>query len=65
MYRKSFPLLIVVILSLALSVPAFAESLSSATTVAGGDVSGTWEVAGSPYLIDGDITVPSGATLTI
>jgi len=53
------------ILSLALTVPALAAPLAAATTIPGGNVSGTWDAAGSPYLIDGDITVPAGATLTI
>lgn len=35
------------------------------TTLAGGDVSGTWTLAGSPYRVEGDITVPAGATLNI
>ncbi|MGD8627132.1 MAG: hypothetical protein PVJ34_21535, partial [Anaerolineae bacterium] len=35
------------------------------TPVPGGNVSGTWTAAGSPYLIEGDITVPAGATLSI
>jgi parallel beta-helix repeat protein len=65
MFRRSSTLLIVVILSLGIVVPTLAAPLSAATTVAGGNVSGTWDVADSPYLIDGDITVPSGATLTI
>ena len=33
--------------------------------IPGGDVFGTWDASGSPYLIDGDITIPTGATLTI
>jgi parallel beta-helix repeat protein len=37
----------------------------ASTTTPGGTVSGTWTASGSPYLIDGDITVPSGQTLTI
>jgi PKD repeat protein len=53
------------ILSLALTVPALAAPLAAATTVPGGNVSGTWDASGSPYLIDGDITVPAGQTLTI
>jgi len=65
MFRKSSTFLLVLILSLALTVPVFAAPLVVATTIAGGDVSGTWDVAGSPYLIDGDITVPAGQTLTI
>jgi len=58
-------LFLVMILSLALTVPALAAPLAAATTIPGGNVSGTWDAAGSPYLIDGDITVPAGATLTI
>ncbi len=41
--------------------PAFA-----ATTIMGGTViNQTWNAAGSPYIVQGDITVPSGAFLTI
>ena len=65
MFRKSSTILLVIILSLALTVPAMAAPLAAATTIPGGNVSGTWDAAGSPYLIDGDITVPAGATLTI
>jgi len=43
-----------------LAVPVLAQ-----TAVPGGSVSGTWTAAGSPYLIEGDITVPAGQTLTI
>jgi parallel beta-helix repeat protein len=35
------------------------------TLIAGGNVSGTWTLASSPYHIDGEITVPNGETLTI
>jgi len=35
------------------------------TTVGAGSVSGLWSLAGSPYLIDGDITIPAGETLTV
>jgi len=35
------------------------------TVVPPGDVSGTWNVGGSPYLITGEITIPNGLTLTI
>jgi PKD repeat protein len=65
MFRKSSTLLLVMILSLALTVPALAAPLSAETTVPGGNVSGTWDAVGSPYLIEGDITVPAGQTLTI
>lgn len=40
------------------------ESLGS-TNVPGGFVSGTWNSSGSPYLVQGDITVNNGQTLTI
>ena len=35
------------------------------TYITGGDVSGTWISAGSPYYIQGEITIPSTETLTI
>ncbi len=35
------------------------------TEVASGSVSGTWNMAGSPYFVSGDITVPAGQTLVI
>lgn len=38
---------------------------ASADTIPGGDVSGTWYQANSPYYITGNITIPSGDTLTI
>jgi len=37
----------------------------SDTIVAGGTVSGTWEASGSPYVVQGDVTVPVGETLVI
>jgi len=35
------------------------------TIIQPGDVSGTWTLGGSPYEIQGDITIPDGLTLTI
>jgi hypothetical protein len=37
----------------------------SQTPVPGGNVSGTWTLAGTPYLINGDITIPNGQSLII
>jgi len=42
-----------------------AAGLSAQTVIPGGDVSGTWDLAGSPYQVEGEITIPSGQTLTI
>ncbi|HEY5922584.1 MAG TPA: MopE-related protein, partial [Kofleriaceae bacterium] len=49
------------IIAVALTVTA---STAAATTVSG-SVSGTWDVAGSPFIVQGDVTVPTGQTLTI
>ncbi|MCK4357285.1 MAG: right-handed parallel beta-helix repeat-containing protein, partial [Candidatus Cloacimonetes bacterium] len=35
------------------------------THIPGGDVSGIWTIDGSPYIIDGEITIPNNATLNI
>jgi parallel beta-helix repeat protein len=40
-------------------------SLFAQTSVAAGNVSGSWLLSGSPYNVNGDITVPDGSTLTI
>lgn len=37
----------------------------SDTVVPGGNISGTWTEANSPYIIEGDVTVPAGQSLTI
>jgi hypothetical protein len=37
----------------------------SQTPVPGGNVSGTWTLAGSPYLINGEITIPNSQSLII
>jgi predicted outer membrane repeat protein len=39
--------------------------LSADTHIPYGDVSGTWTIEGSPYIIDGHITVPADSTLII
>ena len=35
------------------------------TSIPGGLVSGTWTLAGSPYLVQGSIQINNGTTLTI
>ncbi len=39
--------------------------LISQTTIPAGNVSGNWLINGSPYLIEGEILIPDGETLTI
>jgi hypothetical protein len=39
--------------------------LHSSTNIPGGNVSGTWTLAGSPYNVMGEITIPVGSTLII
>ncbi|MEQ1505583.1 MAG: right-handed parallel beta-helix repeat-containing protein, partial [Myxococcota bacterium] len=42
------------------------SSVANATVIAGGSLSTqTWTAAGSPYVVQGDVTVLAGATLTI
>jgi hypothetical protein len=41
------------------------RNVNAQTNIAAGNVSGTWNISGSPYLIQGHIFIPSGSTLTI
>ena len=41
------------------------EISNAQTVIPPGDVSGTWTISGSPFEIQGDITIPDGLTLTI
>lgn len=43
----------------------FVITLNAQTVVPGGNVSGTWTLANSPYYVTGAITIPNGETLTI
>ena len=36
----------------------------SQTTIPAGEINGTWNLAGSPYLIEGDVLIPDGQTLS-
>jgi hypothetical protein len=51
---------LLVVLSILFSVSCFPE-----TYIPPGPVSGTWGVAGSPFYIQGDITIPDDSTLII
>ncbi|RJP77712.1 MAG: T9SS C-terminal target domain-containing protein [Candidatus Zixiibacteriota bacterium] len=42
-----------------------AASVSAETIIPGGSVSGTWTAAGSPYIIQGDVTLSAGSSLVI
>lgn len=51
-----------IIIALALTAVA---SATAQTVIPGGSVSGTWETSGSPYLIEGQITITTGDSLVI
>ncbi len=43
----------------------FSSTLISQTIISSNTVSGTWNLAGSPYIVMNDITIPTGTALTI
>ena len=53
------------IISMSLISSGFFSDISADTIIPGGSVSGTWTAAGSPYLIQGDITIHDDSTLNI
>ena len=47
-------------------IPIIAATLASGSTVVpAGNVSGTWTAGGSPYLVEGNISIAPGTLLTI
>lgn len=53
-------------LLLAVALLALSPAAHAATTVTGGNLTTqTWTAANSPYVVQGDVTIPSGQTLTI
>ena len=50
---------------LSLTFHIIITGLFSQTPIPAGTISGTWEYQGSPYLINGDVTVPNGSSLVI
>jgi hypothetical protein len=62
MKNSAFRKYYLIIVSLVL---VFKASGIGQTYITGGDVSGTWTWAGSPYYIQGEITIPNSKTLTI
>src|SRR5438552_9016998 len=60
-----YPRIAVAFLLLVLQVASSPSAVAS-TTVPGGIVANqTWTAAGSPYLVQGDVTIPAGGQLTI
>ena len=56
---------ITLILVLFTAVGGLSINTNAQTPVPGGNVSGTWALTGSPYLIQGAIIIPNDSTLTI
>src|SRR5690606_937599 len=61
------PRAVLAALVLSASLAALPRVASAQTTIPGGSLSGaqTWTPAGSPYLVQGDVTIPAGASLEI
>ncbi|HPG39431.1 MAG TPA: T9SS type A sorting domain-containing protein [bacterium] len=52
-------------LTFGLALFAMISTTNAQTDIPGANVSGTWTLTNSPYMINGEITIPDSATLTI
>ena len=53
------------IFCLMMIISGLSIELNASTVINAGNVSGNWNITGSPYLINGNITILIGTTLTI
>jgi len=62
---KTIKLLLAIVTATTLNLKFGTLNCKAQTLVPAGAVSGTWTLAGSPYNVQGSISIPNGTTLTI
>ena len=64
-HRQEIVLKHLSIMLFSLAVLLFLQAAAGATEIEAGPVSGSWEVAGNPYNINGEIEIPVDSTLSV